>query len=123
MPIEPVTVSGAAQILVGVRRDPVAARGGHAAHRHDDGLARLADELALPPDDLGGERAPAPAVHAQDDRLTASSSRARRRRRAVESPRSSPGLVAVEDVALGHDDRHRGPLAGGPRAVAPFAWR
>ena len=111
--------------LVGGGRDPVAARGGHAAHRDHERLAGLAHELALAADDLGGEGAAAAAVHAQHDRLhrvvLAGPAQEARGRVAADRPRR---LVAVEDVALGHDHRHRArPCRSRPSRSPPFACR
>jgi hypothetical protein len=50
------------------QRHHVPARGRHAAHRDDHGLARRAHQLELAHDGLGGQLAAAAAVHAQHQR-------------------------------------------------------
>ena len=91
--------------LVAVHRDPVAARRGDIAHRHDDRLVRGLGQLDFAPDQFRRERIAARRVHAQHDRAHAVVlARAADQFGGRFAADRAGRLVAAEDLALGHDD-------------------
>src|SRR5262249_26535900 len=92
--------------LIAVHRNPVTARRGDVAHRHDQRFVRLLDQLDFAADQFGRERIAARRIDPQHDRLDALvlARVAQQFRRGIAADRAGR-LIAADYFAFGDYDR------------------